>query len=326
MRAEALDDLQDVGSEEDRQPPALDEPGEKRRQRGLRHRVDAFERLVEEEELRAMDERRGEAELLLHPETVVGDELAAILGELHRLEQLVGAAGGLGAAQAEQPPDEGEVLAPGEAVEQEHSVRDYADAALHLRRVARDGAAENEHRSRRRGEDAREHRNGGALSRAVLAEEPVEAPARDAQIDPVHRELLAESAHETVRRDGEVALAGRKGHSSFARAARTPGDPPGTRLPSPTGAGCATVPVRGRAAFCAKASDSATSCASARSMGAGRSRSARWVCTFIEQNLGPHMAQNSAVLKASWGSVSSCLRCAASGSSERRNCSRQSKA
>ena len=43
----------------------------------------------------------------------------------------------------------------------------------------------------------------------------------------------------------------------------------------------------------------------------------------IEQNLGPHMLQNAAVLKASCGSVSSCIRRAVSGSSDSRNCSSQ---
>jgi hypothetical protein len=47
---------------------------------------------------------------------------------------------------------------------------------------------------------------------------------------------------------------------------------------------------------------------------------------FIEQNFGPHMAQNSALLKYASGSVSSWYSRARSGSSERRNCSFQSKA
>ena len=46
----------------------------------------------------------------------------------------------------------------------------------------------------------------------------------------------------------------------------------------------------------------------------------------IEQNLGPHMEQNSALLKHSEGSVSSCMERAVSGSSERANCLSQSKA
>ena len=43
----------------------------------------------------------------------------------------------------------------------------------------------------------------------------------------------------------------------------------------------------------------------------------------IEQNLGPHMLQNAAVLNASCGKVSSCILRAVSGSSDRRNCSSQ---
>ena len=36
----------------------------------------------------------------------------------------------------------------------------------------------------------------------------------------------------------------------------------------------------------------------------------------IEQNFGPHIEQNSALLKYSSGSVSSCIACAVSGSSD----------
>src|SRR5688572_8442982 len=44
----------------------------------------------------------------------------------------------------------------------------------------------------------------------------------------------------------------------------------------------------------------------------------------IEQYLGPHMLQKWALLKVSCGSVSSCMRRAVSGSSDKRNCSFQS--
>src|ERR1019366_3867666 len=51
---------------------------------------------------------------------------------------------------------------------------------------------------------------------------------------------------------------------------------------------------------------------------------ARLMCML--QNFGPHMEQNSALLKYSSGRVSSCIACAVSGSSDRRNCSFQSNA
>ena len=46
----------------------------------------------------------------------------------------------------------------------------------------------------------------------------------------------------------------------------------------------------------------------------------------MEQNFGPHIAQNSALLKYSDGNVSSWYSRARSGSRLRRNCSFQSKA
>src|SRR5271157_4770181 len=48
-----------------------------------------------------------------------------------------------------------------------------------------------------------------------------------------------------------------------------------------------------------------------------------WVMR-IEQNLGPHIEQNFADLKTSWGKVSSCIERAVSGSSESSNCLFQS--
>src|SRR5205085_4819789 len=53
-------------------------------------------------------------------------------------------------------------------------------------------------------EQAREHGDGGALSRAVLAEEAVEAALRDAQVDSIHGELRAEAARQRVRLDGKL--------------------------------------------------------------------------------------------------------------------------
>src|ERR1035441_7366843 len=46
---------------------------------------------------------------------------------------------------------------------------------------------------------------------------------------------------------------------------------------------------------------------------------------FMEQNFGPHMEQKCASLKPSSGRVSSCMLRAVSGSSERADCSFQSK-
>jgi len=136
MRAEALHHLQHVGGQEDGEPPPAHQAREERGERLLGDRVHALEGLVEEEELRAVDERGGEPELLLHAEAVVGDQLAPVLGELHGREQLVGAAGGLAAGESEEPRHEDQVLAPGQPVEEQHAVRHHPEAALDPGRIA----------------------------------------------------------------------------------------------------------------------------------------------------------------------------------------------
>jgi hypothetical protein len=159
---------------------AADEVSE--RQRGLRHRVHAFERRVEEEKLGSVDQGGRQRQLLAHAEGVVGDQLPPIRGELHGREQLVRAAGGLFASEPVQATYEHEVLPAGEAVEEQEPVRDHADAAFHLVGGRKAQHAQGPRRGR---EHARQHGDGGALARAVRAEKPVEAPARDEPVEPV---------------------------------------------------------------------------------------------------------------------------------------------
>src|SRR5439155_19064074 len=85
VAAEALDDLQDVGGEEDR-GAARDHALEHRLERAGGDRVHSLERLVEEENARAVDDGGGERELLLHAVGVVGDERFRPVGELHEIE------------------------------------------------------------------------------------------------------------------------------------------------------------------------------------------------------------------------------------------------
>ncbi len=61
--------------------------------------VDAVERLVEEEHLRAVDEGAGEGQLLAHALRVVHHELAALVGQGEELEELLGAPARLGGAR-----------------------------------------------------------------------------------------------------------------------------------------------------------------------------------------------------------------------------------
>ena len=93
VSAEALDDFQDVGGEEDR-CAAGDHALEHRLESAGGDGVDPFEWLVEEENFGAVDDGSGECELFLHAVGEVGDEFFCFVGESHELEELGGAGGG----------------------------------------------------------------------------------------------------------------------------------------------------------------------------------------------------------------------------------------
>src|SRR5262249_44076579 len=104
-------------------------------------------------------------------------------------------------AEPVETAHEHQMLAAGEAVEEQQAVGNHADATLEL--VARPQPQDAQAAAGRL-EHAGQHGDGGALSRAGLAQKPVEAPARNAQVDAVHRDLLAEPAGQRVRLDGEI--------------------------------------------------------------------------------------------------------------------------
>src|SRR5271168_1453442 len=88
--AEALDDFKDMRGEED---------GGASGNHSLQHLlqrtggdgVDAFEWLVEEENLRVVNDGRGKSELLLHTVGKIGDELFGLSGEVHEFEEFLAA-------------------------------------------------------------------------------------------------------------------------------------------------------------------------------------------------------------------------------------------
>ena len=126
---ETLDDLEDVRGEED---------GSAARDHSLQHRfqsaggdgVNAFEGLVEEENLGAVDDGGSECEFFLHAVGEVGDEFFGFLGEGHELEQLRSAGGGGGGVEAVHSADEVEVLGCGEAAEEGEALGDDTNLSL----------------------------------------------------------------------------------------------------------------------------------------------------------------------------------------------------
>jgi hypothetical protein len=201
VAAEALDDLEDMRSEEDGDA-ALDHALEHGFEGACGDGVDAFERLVEKEDARRVDDSGSEREFLLHTVGKVGDEFFRFAGEVHEVEQFFRAPVGGVAIEAIHAADEAEVLGRCEAAEEGKAFRDDADLAFELKRVRREVEAEQLNLAGCGREQAGEHFDCRGLPSAVRAEKAEELPGRDAEADAVNGGELAEATGKVVRGNG----------------------------------------------------------------------------------------------------------------------------
>ena len=193
--AEALDDFEDVGGEEDG-GAAGDHALEHGFESAGGDGVDAFEGLVEEEDFGAVDDGGGEGEFLLHAVGEVGDEFFCFVGEAHELEELGGAGGGGGGVEAVHAADEAEVFGCGETAEEGEAFGDDADLALDFDGVGGGVEAEDLDAAGGGSEEAGEHLDGGGFAGAVGAEEAEELAGRDGEVDVLNGGEVAEAAGE----------------------------------------------------------------------------------------------------------------------------------
>ena len=112
-------------------------------------RVEAGGRLVEEEDLGLVHERRREVEPALHAAGVALDHPVGGVLELDQLEQLAAAALGRRAVEAEQPPVQDEQLAAGLARVEAGLLQRDADPPAHAVGVARRRRRRRPRRARR---------------------------------------------------------------------------------------------------------------------------------------------------------------------------------
>jgi hypothetical protein len=95
-----------------------------------RDRVDRLERLVEDQQARAVQQGRGQADLLAHPGGVVTDQGGFGGLEVEHAQQLVDAGGDHRGGHRAQQAEVGEQLAPGELPGQGQAVGQYAEKLL----------------------------------------------------------------------------------------------------------------------------------------------------------------------------------------------------
>jgi hypothetical protein len=139
--------------------------------------------LVEEDHRRPDDQAGRKVQAPAHAARVGRHPPAAGVGQVELVEQLAGAAAGLRAGQAGQPPHHAQVLLAGLQVVDRRVLAGEADAATDPAAVADDVEARHPGlagvRADQRGQDA----HGGGLAGAVRAEQREHAAALDPQVD-----------------------------------------------------------------------------------------------------------------------------------------------
>ena len=175
--------------------------------------IDAVGRLVEKQHARRVDERAGEAELLLHAAGEVAGEALPERGEIAEAEQPVDLLGAAADGHAVDVGVESDVLHHREVRIKAEALAHVADVLLEALGVAHDiearhlgGAAAGSE------QDAGEHAHGGRLAGAVGADEAEDLAVGDVEVEPCDGDEVVEGAAQAVGTDG--------GHGSEAREAR----------------------------------------------------------------------------------------------------------
>ena len=157
-------------------------------------RVEAGGRLVEEEDARFVDQRRGEVEAALHPARVGADPAVGGVAQADPVEQAVGALAPAGGRQPLQGRLQADQLAAGHQRVERRFLQGDADRGAHLARFGDDVVAGDAGPAAGRQQQRRQHPHRGRLAGAVGAEEAVDLALVDREVDPLHGEHLAERA------------------------------------------------------------------------------------------------------------------------------------
>ena len=189
---------------DDQRRAALLESVEPVPQQMTRLGVEAGGRLVEDHQLRLVDERSGDGQPPLHAARERLDLVLGALGELHELEELVSAAARHGAGNVEVAGVHLEVFAHRQLGVEVVDLRHHTQTRLDLARLA--GRVHADHRqlavAHRRG--TRDHAHGRGLARSVGPQEAKGFRRPHVEIDGIHRGEAAESLRQLPGADQRI--------------------------------------------------------------------------------------------------------------------------
>jgi hypothetical protein len=171
-----------MAREQDRHVPFPDEGAEEVEDLGDAERIDRGRRLVEDQDVRILDQGVGDAEALKHAARVRLGEVIAAGGEPDLVEDLVDRRLCLGARDPVERRGVAQVLAAGQVAVEADGVRQVADAPLDLERPAGRIQPDDAGLALSVG-SARAASGSSSSCRAVLAEQPEDLAALDLEIE-----------------------------------------------------------------------------------------------------------------------------------------------
>ena len=151
-----------------------------------RLRINAHRRLIQQQQLRAMQQRAAEVDAPLHAAGIGLYRVLRAVRQRERFEQFRGARPGLARTQARHAPPEFQVLPPGQFLINRQFLRHHAHDAFGLLGIGPERLAAHEDFAGVRLEQAGNHRNGGRLARAVGAEQAVNFAGPHLEADGIH--------------------------------------------------------------------------------------------------------------------------------------------
>ena len=150
-------------------------------------RVQAVGRLVEDQQLRFLEQGGGDGQPLLHAQRVRLEQVAAAVEQAGGLEHLVHPS----LRGADRPGEQAQVAPAAERREERRRLDDRAHPPGDLRQVARHRVVEHPDPAGVRADQTEQHADGRRLARAVGTEEAVHPAAGDAQVEAVDSHLTA---------------------------------------------------------------------------------------------------------------------------------------
>ena len=148
-----------------------------------------------------MDDGGGKGELFLHAVGEIGDEFLWLVGEVHEVEELVGALVGGIAFEAVHASDEAKIFRRSEAAEEGEAFGKDADLTFDVEGVGGEVDAEEVDAAGGGSKEAGEHLDGGGFAGTVGAEESKELTGGDVEGDIVDSGEGPEAAGEVAEGD-----------------------------------------------------------------------------------------------------------------------------